>query len=204
MIEKIKNLNIAVIIPARGGSKRLKDKNIFPILGKPMINWVIEEVIKSELVSKIFVSSESDKILETVLKNDKVCLIKRPKHLSGDNVEKMEAIKHAVSNILKSNKFTEPDIVISLQANSPSFLAKDLDNAINFFYKNLYLKKPVCELISVGEDNLQNACFRIMTKKTVFQETLSTNVGIYFTRCHDVHTLEDVEIAKQEILSRKC
>ena len=43
-----------------------------------------------------------------------------------------------------------------------------------------------------------------MTRKTVFQKTLSTNVGVYITDCHDVHTIEDVKIAEKQILSRKC
>jgi|TARA_R110000824_G_scaffold62352_2_gene165125 CMP-N-acetylneuraminic acid synthetase len=201
-VNDFKKLEIAVVIPARGGSKRLKDKNIYPVLGKPMINWVLEEVLASKHINSVYVTSESEKILNTTLKDKKIICIKRPKQLSSDDVEKMDAIAQAVEHIISDCNLKNPDIVISLQANSPSLKIADLDNAINFFYENLYLKKPVCELISIGEDNLQNACFRIMTQKTVFQKTLSTNVGVYFTNCHDVHTIEDVKIAEAQILSK--
>ena len=171
-------LNIVVIIPARGGSKRLKDKNIYPVLGKPMINWVVEEALKSKYIDNIFVSSEINVYFFL--------------------------FQFFLLQVMMNCLYDPPDIVISLQANSPSLKVSDLDGAIEFFYNNLFSKKSVCEVISVGNDNLQNACFRIMTRKTVFQKTLSTNVGVYITDCHDVHTIEDVKIAEKQILSRKC
>ena len=53
------------VIPARGGSTRLKDKNIFPINGKPLICYTIEEVIKTKLFDKIYVSTDSDAIAKS-------------------------------------------------------------------------------------------------------------------------------------------
>lgn len=200
---KLNDLSIAAIIPARGGSKRLKDKNIYPILGKPMINWVIEEITNSKYINNIYVTTENKKIMSTV-KDYEIDVIERPRELSADNVEKMDAIEHALKKILENSKYSDPDIVISLQANSPSIDVSDLDNAIEYFYKNLYIRKPICEVISVGKNNLQNSCFRIMTRKTVFQKTLSTHVGIFFTDCHDVHTLEDVEVATRQITRRRA
>tara|TARA_R110000737_G_scaffold160464_1_gene188141 strand:- start:60411 stop:61094 length:684 start_codon:yes stop_codon:yes gene_type:complete len=54
------------VIPARGGSTRLKDKNIFPLEGKPLIRWMTEAVIKSESFDKVVISTDSDKIFEAV------------------------------------------------------------------------------------------------------------------------------------------
>jgi CMP-N-acetylneuraminic acid synthetase len=54
------------VIPARGGSTRLKDKNIYPLGGKPLIMWTIEAVLKSECFDNVIVSTDSDKIFETV------------------------------------------------------------------------------------------------------------------------------------------
>jgi CMP-N-acetylneuraminic acid synthetase len=194
--KKLKDLNIVAIIPARGGSKRLANKNIHPVLGKPMIGWVIDEVKNSKFLNKIVVSTE-DKKVKDVVERYNVDIIKRPEHLAGDDVEKMDVIQHATRFLIDNN--FKPDIVISLQANSPSILVKDLDDAVEFFYKKLYINKPVCEVISVGRDNLQNACFRIMSQKTVFQKTLSTHVGIYVTECHDVHNIDDILIAESQI-----
>ena len=48
-----------------------------------------------------------------------------------------------------------------------------IQRKIDFFLKELYDDHPVCEVMSINPDMLQNACFRIMTTKTVFQKTLS-------------------------------
>ena len=54
------------VIPARGGSTRLKDKNIYPLLEKPLINWSVENVINSNKFDKIYVSTDSEKIWDCV------------------------------------------------------------------------------------------------------------------------------------------
>ena len=201
MDDNLKKINIAVIIPARGGSKRLKNKNIYQVLGKPMINWVIDECSKSKYIKDVYVSTESSEISK-VVKNKKVKLIQRPESLSKDHVEKMDVISHAVEEIIQNNEFKNPQIVISLQANSPTFIVDDLDNAVEFFDNKLYVNQPICEVISVGKDNLQNACFRIMSTATVFQKTLSIHVGIFTTDCHDVHNIDDVRIVEAQLKAR--
>lgn len=59
------NLNLA-IIPARGGSKRIPNKNIIDFMGKPMIIWTLEAAQKTDLFSKIVVSTDSEEIISIV------------------------------------------------------------------------------------------------------------------------------------------
>lgn len=54
------------VIPARGGSTRLKDKNIYPLGGKPLIRWITEAVVGSECFDKILISTDSDDIFDAV------------------------------------------------------------------------------------------------------------------------------------------
>lgn len=54
------------VIPARGGSTRLKDKNIYPLKGKPLIRWITETVVNSNCFKKVLVSTDSDQIFDTV------------------------------------------------------------------------------------------------------------------------------------------
>lgn len=54
------------VIPARAGSTRLKDKNIFPINGKPLIRWSVEAVLQSGRFDKVIVSTDGDHIYEAV------------------------------------------------------------------------------------------------------------------------------------------
>ena len=59
-----KNSNFLAIIPARGGSKGIKRKNLYLLAGKPLLSWTIEASLKSSYVSNTYVSSEDREILE--------------------------------------------------------------------------------------------------------------------------------------------
>ncbi len=54
------------VIPARGGSTRLKDKNIYPLGGKPLIRWTTEAVVNSGVFDKVLISTDSDAIFDAV------------------------------------------------------------------------------------------------------------------------------------------
>ena len=192
----VKSKKIVVIIPVRMGSKRLKNKNILLIKKVPMFVYVAKKILKSKFKIKLFVSSESSKINHLCKKYD-INFLKRPKSLSNSIVEKQEVIVHSIKHLIKKKE--KIDIVVSLQANSPEVKVKDLDNAIDFFVKNNRGDKITNEVISVGKDNLQNGAFRIMKKKTVFQKTLSTKVGIFFTDYIDIHNKKDYQKALKNI-----
>ena len=103
-----------VIIPARGGSKRLPFKNIRPLNGKPLIEYSIDYAkTHSDLVSKIVVSTDDEAIKEVALKND-VEVVNRPKDLSGDHATTVSALKHVIET---SNQ--QYDNVILLQITNP-------------------------------------------------------------------------------------
>ena len=93
----------------------------------------------------------------------------------------------------------KPKIVISLQPNSPELNYKDLDKALYFFDKKLYPNAKIKELISINRNRIQNAAFRIMTYKTVFQKTLSTKIGVYVRDLIDIHTRQEYLNAKKNI-----
>ena len=56
-----KNKKIIAIIPARSGSKTIKDKNIRELGKKPLIAWSIESCLRSKSISKVYVSTDSKK-----------------------------------------------------------------------------------------------------------------------------------------------
>ena len=188
MLLHLMNKNLVIIIPARLGSKRLKNKNLLPINGLPMFVYVAFKSLKSKYKPIVFISSESKKVKQICL-NYKLNFIQRPKKLSTKNAEKQEVIVHAVNYISRKFKY-KPKIVVSLQCNSPEFDKKDFDKAIKVFKKK-FKKKEKKELITVGKDNCQNAAFRIMTNKAVFQKSLSTNLIIFKTNYIDIHNKEE-------------
>ena len=187
---------IVVVIPAKKKSNKLKNKNILPIKGEPMFLYVAKEIKKSKKIDEIIISSDCKKIEKLSLANS-FKFIKRPKRLTYENAEKQDVVVHAIKKIYKNSQ--KPKIVISLQPNSPELKYKDLEKALVFFEKKLFPGAKIKELISINKNKIQNAAFRIMTYKTVFQKTLSTKIGVYVKNLIDIHNFEEYENAKKNI-----
>ena len=103
---------------------------------------------------------------------------------------------------LKKKKII-PNIVISLQANSPELKKVHLEKALKFFIKKLHPNAPVKELITINSKNIQDAAFRIMTYKAAFQRTLSTKLGVFRTNLTDIHTKQDYLFIKKKIEKKR-
>jgi CMP-N-acetylneuraminic acid synthetase len=89
--------NYAVVIPARGGSKSIKNKNLQKINGKSLVQISIEKFKSLDNISSIIVTSDSDEILNEAKKYGAVPW-KRPKSLSGDKATSESAIKDVLEN----------------------------------------------------------------------------------------------------------
>ena len=120
---------ILAIIPARGNSTRVKNKNIKSIAGKPLIAWTIESALRSKFINEVYVSSDSKKILAISKKFNAQTIVRRKK-LSGSIIMPDAAIKHAYLKIRK--KF---DYIVMLQATSPLRVSKQIDAAIKHIIK---------------------------------------------------------------------
>jgi CMP-N,N'-diacetyllegionaminic acid synthase len=122
-----KKITIAIIL-ARGGSKGIPGKNIKNFLGKPLLIWTIIQAKISQKISKIYLSSDLELILE-IGKKYGIETIKRPKNISGDHSKSEEAILHLLKNI----NYT-PDGIVMLEPTAPLREPNDIDNCINYFY----------------------------------------------------------------------
>jgi CMP-N,N'-diacetyllegionaminic acid synthase len=182
-------MRIAAVIPARGGSKRLKKKNIYPIWGKPMIYWAIAACKESKYDIEPWVSTEDPEIAR-VSRECGAKIINRDIKLADDKTYKQAVIRGAAREI--NRRHGPQDIYISLQANSPEIQSHHLDAAIDVF-----LKHDRDEIFSVDGNFMQNAAFRIFRGNYVFQQDLSTNCGVFVCDLHDIHTLEDVQLLEQ-------
>lgn len=128
----MKKNNIAIIL-ARGGSKGIKNKNILKINKMPLIYWSIKSCQNNRLIKSVWVSSDSNKILD-LSKKYGANIIKRPKKLSGDLSPSEEAWEHSIRFI--KNKMIKVDTVIGIQPTSPIRSYKILNKAIIKFYKD--------------------------------------------------------------------
>lgn len=136
-------MNIICIIPARGDSKGIPQKNVIKFCGKPLITWSIEQAKSARFVRDIYVSSDSKDILK-ISKKAGAGTIKRPKRLAADTSPAEEALFHGLDYIQKLNN-KKIDMVVFLQATSPVRTSGDIDNAIKLF-------------ISKKADSLFSAC----------------------------------------------
>ena len=119
------------IIPARSGSKSIRDKNIKILIDKPLIAWSIHSCLKSKLISKIYVSTDSKKYAEIAKKFGPVDILFRSKSLSSDHSTDYEMIDHAVKNI--DLKY---DFIAHIRPTTPLRKIRDLDTAIKVFNKS--------------------------------------------------------------------
>lgn len=122
--------NIA-IIPARGGSKGIPNKNIKLINGKPLVAWSIEQALNSQSIDEVYVSSDSKQILDISIEYGAKGII-RPKAISDDLASSESAWIHAILELEKRNIF--PKLIIGIQATSPLRHSSDFDEAIQQFY----------------------------------------------------------------------
>ncbi len=123
----MKNYCLA-IIPARSGSKGIKDKNIKRLNGKPLIYYSIKEAKKSKFIDKLIVSTDSKKIKTIALQLGAEAPFLRPKNLATDKTGMYPVIRHAVDYLeKKGEKF---NIILILQPTSPLRTAIDIDKAV--------------------------------------------------------------------------
>ena len=121
-----------IFIPARSGSKRIKNKNIRKINGKPLIYWTIKYAKKYSKNKDILVSSDS-KIIHQISVDEKVKFFKRPKNISSDNAEVYFAVVHALKKIENTKKYK---YIALLQPTSPLRPKNMISNGIKILKKN--------------------------------------------------------------------
>jgi len=216
------NLKSVAIILDRGGSKEIKHKNLKKINGKSLLEITILQ-IKKNLDIDIFVSSDSNKILEEARRLRCYSII-RPKKLSGDDSSSEEGLLHAIQEIEKD---VECDTVIFPQVTSPLRRFSDFPDALNMFEKNkndsLFTSNEASDLLiwsrstnnklsEINFDNnkrtnrqkkaeqiIENGSFYIFNKEMFkkYQKRLFGDIGYFKMKpwqMFEIDNLEDFEL----------
>ena len=121
------NFFTIAIIPARGGSKGVPQKNIRLLLDKPLIAHTILDAKASRATDKVYVSTDSSEIA-AIAQDYGANVIQRPAELANDTASSESVLIHALSEIEKSRIY--PDLIVFLQCTSPIRTGTDIDNAI--------------------------------------------------------------------------
>jgi len=152
-----KKINTIAFIPAKKNSKELKNKNLKKLNDLSLVELTILNAKKSKLIDKIYLSSDSDKILK-IGTNQKIDVIKRKKNLSTYSVSANPVILDFVKNKIKNNH--QDNIIIYLQPTSPFRNNMHIDLAIEYF-----IKKKLRFLVSVTENK---NFFKSLYKKNTY------------------------------------
>ncbi len=150
------------IIPARKGSKGLKNKNIKLFNGKPLIYYPIKAAMKSKFIKKIVVSTDSKEIAQISKKYGAEIPFLRPKKLSGDNVDSYSVVEHCIK-FLKKKNFTFKNFIL-LEPTSPLTTYSDIDKAIIKLNKNTSAKS----IVGISKTEQQHPKFSINYNKNSF------------------------------------
>jgi CMP-N-acetylneuraminic acid synthetase len=120
---------ILAIIPARSGSKSVKDKNIREINGKPMIAYSIEHAKASKLINRVIVSTDSEEYATIAREYGAETPFIRPAEYATDTSLDLEVFEHALSFLEKEEGYV-PDLVVQLRPTYPIRNVQDIDKMI--------------------------------------------------------------------------
>jgi CMP-N-acetylneuraminic acid synthetase len=119
-------MKIVSLIPARGGSKEIPDKNIINLKGKPLIYYTIQ-ASKNSSVDETWVSTNSSKI-SVISEGYGANIIKRPNKISKDDSKSEEALLHFAKRV-------DFDILVFIQATSPLLTSEYINIGLDMMKK---------------------------------------------------------------------
>lgn len=127
---------ILALIPARGGSKGIKNKNIIDLCGRPLIAYTIKAALESNYVDDVIVSTDSQEIADIAIFYGAKIPFLRPAELASDSSKTIDAVLHAIAALHAQG--SDYDILLLLQPTTPLRDSNDIDVSIKTFFNNNY------------------------------------------------------------------
>lgn len=122
------NKKFLALIPARAGSKGIKDKNIIDLKGKPLIAYSIEAAKRSKYIDRVVVSTDGDDIASVAKDWGADVPFLRPDYLASDTAKTIDAVLHCIQELEKSGE--KYDYLVLLQPTQPLRQGFHIDEAI--------------------------------------------------------------------------
>jgi CMP-N,N'-diacetyllegionaminic acid synthase len=123
-------MEIMGLIPARGGSKGIKGKNIKPLGGRPLIEYTFDAAKASRRLSRLVLSTDSPDIADVGKRCGVAAPFLRPPDISTDESPATAYVHHCL-NFLDETEHYRPDVVVILQPTTPFRRATDIDACID-------------------------------------------------------------------------
>ncbi len=140
------NHKILFVIPARSGSKGIKDKNIQKCGHDTLLRLSVKQCLKLNLNADIYVSTDSKKYINHIKDLIDNPPFLRPKNISGDLVGDIEVILHALYECEKYYK-TKYSCVVMIQPTSPLRKSKDILGTINAIINEGFDSAITCQKV---------------------------------------------------------
>ena len=121
---------ILAVIPARGGSKGIKNKNITELAGRPLLQWTIEAAEKSRYVDRFVLSSDDPQIQMVAESLGCEVPFTRAAHLATDEASTIDVLLDVLERVAGF------DVVVLLQPTSPFRTAKDIDSCLELMIRD--------------------------------------------------------------------
>jgi CMP-N,N'-diacetyllegionaminic acid synthase len=177
---------VLCVIPARKGSKGLRNKNIKKLNKIPLIAWSILTAKKCKLIDEIIVSTDCPKISKIAMKYGANVPFIRPKKFATDKASSFSVLKHAIDFLKKKKNYF--DYIIMLEPTSPLRNSKDVDFCINKIKKD-----NIESLVSVTRVVDEHPYFLYsINKKNILRPYLKKQKKLYIRR-QDVSPLYYLE-----------
>lgn len=227
----ISSKGVLAVITARGGSKGLKQKNILPLGGIPLIGWTIRAALDSKCIDRVIVSTDDEQIADVALKFGADVPFLRPRDLASDTAKSADVIAHALKSI------PGYEYAALLQPTSPFRTAADLDAGFELWermpevggcvsvcrsmespwhmysFDNSNRLTPMIPTFDIGQRRqdlpkaflLNGAFYFIKVNRFWIERRLifadSLGFEMPMDRSIDIDTLEDLTAAKQQLIN---
>lgn len=134
---------VLAVIPARSGSKSVKDKNVRLINGKPMLAYSIEHAQQAKSITRIIVSTDSEAYAEIARAYGAEVPFLRPAEIATDTSLDIETFEHALA-YLREREGYRPDYVVQLRPTYPVRFPGDIDNMIRIIESDTSIDSVRC------------------------------------------------------------
>jgi CMP-N,N'-diacetyllegionaminic acid synthase len=124
-------MTVVAIIPARGGSRGLRAKNLRLLTGRPLIGFSIQAALASHEIDRVIVTTDSEAIADAARIAGADVPFLRPASLATDASPTIDAVVHAVEYLETTTPQEQIDLVVTLQPTSPFRTATHIDHAID-------------------------------------------------------------------------
>jgi len=120
---------VKALVPMKGHSERVPNKNVRLLAGKPCFYWIMETLSKSKYVDEIVINTDSEEIAESAQKHFDVTILERPEYLLGDMISIQPLIEYDLSH-------TDGQFYLQTHSTNPLIRTETIDKAIETFHSS--------------------------------------------------------------------